>query len=58
MVANLPADTRVLPQGPVPVRRSCRKRPFRPAPILVTTAARRRRRTHRYIFTVHATDVE
>ncbi len=46
VVANLPADTRVLPQGPVPVRRSCRKRPFRPAPILVrqATAARRRRR--------------
>ncbi len=46
VVANLPADTRVLPQGAVPVRRSCRKRPFRPAPILVrqATAARRRRR--------------
>ena len=28
VVANLPADTRVLPRGPVPVRRSCRKRPF------------------------------
>ncbi len=27
---RLPADTRVLPQGAVPVRRSCRKRPFRP----------------------------
>ncbi len=46
VVANLPADTRVLPQGPVPVRRSCRKRPFRPAPILARrdTAAQRRRR--------------
>ncbi|STV08595.1 ybhB [Klebsiella pneumoniae] len=62
VVANLPADTRVCRKGPVPVRRSCRKRPFRPAPILVrqATAARRRRRakTHRYIFTVHALDVE
>lgn len=46
VVANLPADTRVLPQGAGSVRRSCRKRPFRPAPILVrqATAARRRRR--------------
>ncbi len=46
VVANLPADTRVLPRGPVPVRRSCRKRPFRPAPILARrdTAAQRRRR--------------
>ncbi len=39
----IPASCR---KGPVPVRRSCRKRPFRPAPILVrqATAARRRRR--------------
>ena len=61
VVANLPADTRVLPQGPVPVRRSCRKRPFRPAPILVAGyggAAPPKGETHRYIFTVHAPDVE
>lgn len=46
VVVNLPADTRVLPQVPAPVRRSYRKRPFRPAPILVrqATAARHRRR--------------
>ena len=47
VVANLPADTRVFTAGgPVPVRRSYQKRPFRPAPILVrpATAARRRRR--------------
>ena len=61
VVANLPADTRVLPQGPVPVRRSYQKRPFRPAPILVrpATAARRRRRGNPPLhFTVHALDID
>ncbi|STW08388.1 ybhB [Klebsiella grimontii] len=46
VVANLPADTRVLPQGRAPDRRNCPKKRFRPAPILARpdTAARRRQR--------------
>ncbi len=46
VVANLPADTRVLPQVPAPTWSPCRKAPFRRALILgkpVTVAQRRQK---------------
>ncbi|PAT72668.1 kinase inhibitor, partial [Klebsiella pneumoniae] len=61
VVANLPADTRVLPQGAGSGQAELPEEAFRPAPILVrqATAARAPKgETHRYIFTVHALDVE
>jgi Raf kinase inhibitor-like YbhB/YbcL family protein len=61
VVANLPADTRVLPQGPAPVRRSCPKRrsdPHRFWPGRIRRRGAAKGETHRYIFTVHALDVE
>ncbi|MFP1527994.1 YbhB/YbcL family Raf kinase inhibitor-like protein [Escherichia coli] len=62
VVVNLPADTRVLPQGFGPGWQ-CQTAFCRCVPILVkpdTMAQRHRKgdKTHRYIFTVHALDVE
>ena len=61
IVANLPADTRVLPQGSVPIWLLCLTVRFERALTLAkraTAARRRQRETHRYIFTVHALDVD
>lgn len=51
IVANLPADTRVLPQGAAPARLTCRTARFRRAPISApqAMAARRRQKAKRTV---------